>query len=255
MGQVRLLPLLAIAAICLLALKTSGLLFSDGYMLTGSAPVRAQDAEPKAQEKEKEAKAEEADTKKPEADEPETAATQETKPKAKTQTAETNAPDSEDVAVMGPGSAPSGAELAILKSLSDRRKTLDKQARDMEMQEKLLKAAEKRVEARIVELKAIEQRIESELKSRDKARDEEYASLVTMYSKMKPKQAARIFNRLDIAVLTNLVRRMKPRTVSPIMAAMDPAVAERVTMELAIRDEQQAPNTDALPKIASETPG
>lgn len=252
MGQIRLLPLLAIAAVCLLGLKTTGLLFSDGYMLTGSAPAGAQDAEPKAQEAE--TKAQEPETKAEEPDKPEMAA-EDAKPETDEQTAKAPAPDSEDAAVMGPGAAPSGAELAVLKSLSERRKTLDKRARDLEMQEKLLKAAEQRVQASIAELKTIEKRIESELKSRDKARDEEYANLVTMYSKMKPKQAARIFNRLDITVLTNLVRRMKARTVSPIMAAMDPAVAERVTMELAIRDEQQAPNAQELPKIASDTSG
>ncbi len=247
MGQVRLLPLLAIAAICLFGLKISGLLFSNGYMFTGSAPASAQDSKPKTEEPAKPEKA--ADVPEKPAKEPAKKAVE------KASKPEADQSNTDTAEAVGPGAAPAGATTAVLTSLSERRKELDKQARDLAMRENLLKAVEQRVETRITELKAIEQRIETELKKRDDARDEEYAKLVTLYSKMKPKDAARIFNRLDIAVLTDLVRRMKPRTISPIFAAMEPAVAERVTMELAIRDEQQAPRTDALPKIASETPG
>ena len=74
------------------------------------------------------------------------------------------------------------------------------------MRENLLKAAQKRVEAKIAELKAIESRIEGELKKRDDGRKAEYQRLVQMYSNMKPKDAARIFDRLDMNVLTGLVR-------------------------------------------------
>ena len=52
MNTVRLLPLLAIAAICLFALKSAGLIFSGGYMLTGSAPASAQDTKPEDVNKE-----------------------------------------------------------------------------------------------------------------------------------------------------------------------------------------------------------
>ena len=142
-----------------------------------------------------------------------------------------------------------------MRSLSHRRIALDKRARELELGENLLKAAEQRIEARIAELKAIEKRIQAELTKRDKARDAEYGKLVTLYSQMKPKKAARIFNQLEIGVLTDLVRRMKPRTISPIFAAMDPSVAERITMEIARRDEQQAPDVQSLPKIVGDDPG
>ena len=143
----------------------------------------------------------------------------------------------------------------MLESLGQRRKELDKRAKELELRENLLKAAEQRVEARINELKSIEQRIERELTRRDEQRDAEYAKLVTLYSKMKPKRAARIFNRLEIGVLTDLVRRMSPRVISPIFAAMDPAVAERVTMEIANQTAQPNAAPDSLPKIPSEKPG
>ena len=68
---------------------------------------------------------------------------------------------------------------------------------------------------------------------------------------MKPKDAARIFDRLDMNVLTGLVRHMKPRVMSAILAAMKPAAAERLTLEIANSGQPVAPAVDTLPKISS----
>lgn len=244
MKKVRLLPLLALAALFLVALKAAGLFFSGGYMLSGSAPASAQnaqaesDAGKKADENQESASA---------AGKDDTAA----KPSSEPRDASDKLVLSDKVEA-GPAVTPSGAELEVLKSLSKRRESLDQRARELKLHENLLKAAEERVKSRITELQAIEKRIESELTKRDKARDAEYAKLVTLYSTMKPKKAARIFNQLEVGVLTDLVRRMKPRTIAPIFAAMEPAVAERVTLEIARRDEQNATTTQSLPKIGGQ---
>jgi len=47
----------------------------------------------------------------------------------------------------------------VLERLQDRRTELDTRARDLEMRENLLKAAELRVEAKVTELKDVESRI------------------------------------------------------------------------------------------------
>lgn len=242
MSRVRLLPLLALAGICLLALKTTGLLFSGGYVLTGAAPASAKMAKKKNQATDDKSPAEApaaADKEQP--DQP---------PPARLAEAPETKPDAPGLPK--PGAAIHGAELAVLQNLSERRKVLDERARELQLRENLLKAAEQRVEARIAELKAIEQRIESQLKKRDDARSAEYEKLVVLYSKMKPKNAAQIFNRLDIDVLTDIVRRMQPRIMSPIFAAMNPSVAERVTMEIAKQGKPNGPGPEALPKIAAE---
>jgi flagellar motility protein MotE (MotC chaperone) len=54
-----------------------------------------------------------------------------------------------------------------------------------------------------------------------------------MYEAMGPKEAARIFDRLDARTLVDLVNQMNPRKVSEIMARMQPEAAERMTLELA----------------------
>jgi flagellar motility protein MotE (MotC chaperone) len=50
---------------------------------------------------------------------------------------------------------------------------------------------------------------------------------------MKPKDAARIFEKLDMETLLLVAERMKERKLAPIMAKMDPTKAKDITEELA----------------------
>lgn len=54
-----------------------------------------------------------------------------------------------------------------------------------------------------------------------------------MYENMKPKEAARIFDKLDMTVLLGVVQQMKTRKMAPILAKMNSSVAQRLTVELA----------------------
>ncbi len=128
---------------------------------------------------------------------------------------------------------PSSSEQNVLRALSQRRKELDMRERDIQMQGRLLEASERRVQARIAELKEIEGRIETLFGVQEEAQEEQLMSLVTMYSNMKPKDAARILGQLDMDVLIQVVRRMSERKMSPILAAMDPIAAQELTVELA----------------------
>lgn len=93
------------------------------------------------------------------------------------------------------------------------------------MRESLLKAAEKQLDTRIGEMKDGEDgKVEA---------SERIKALVIMYESMGPKEAARIFDRLDPRTLVDLVNHMNPRKVSEIMAKMQPEAAERLTLELA----------------------
>jgi flagellar motility protein MotE (MotC chaperone) len=128
---------------------------------------------------------------------------------------------------------PSSAEQNVLRALSQRRKELDMRERDIQMQGRLLEASERRVQVRIEELKEIEGRIETLFGVQEEAQEEQLMSLVTIYSNMKPKDAARILGQLDMDVLIQVVRRMNERKMSPILAAMDPIAAQELTIELA----------------------
>jgi flagellar motility protein MotE (MotC chaperone) len=151
--------------------------------------------------------------------------------------------------------APRG-ERAILERLSDRRQQLDARGQELEMRENLLKAAEKRVEARVAELKDLEARIKAAIGQRDETELKRFKGIVAMYENMKAKEAARIFDRLDLKILVEVATQMKPATMSGILAQMAPEAAERLTVELANRASvQTAASTDALPQIEGKPNG
>ncbi len=127
----------------------------------------------------------------------------------------------------------SPAEVSVLESLSARRDELDKRNKALDLREQLLKAAEKRVEDRIAELKEIEAQIKRRIGENDQRNEERMAGVVKMYETMKPKDAARIFEQLDMGVLIDVARRMEPRKMSAVLAAMDPVTAQELTVELA----------------------
>lgn len=145
----------------------------------------------------------------------------------------------------------SPGERNVLERLRERNQELDARAREMEMRENLLKAAEKRLEAKVVELKDAEQRVTAAVDNRDKAEAKRFNSIVSMYENMKPKEAARIFDRLDVKLLVDVTAQINPRKMSEILAQMSPEAAERLTVELASRaSAQKTPGgADQLPKI------
>jgi flagellar motility protein MotE (MotC chaperone) len=156
-----------------------------------------------------------------------------------------------------PGHINSPGERAILESLHDRRQQLDARNRELDMRESLLKAAEKRVEAKVAELKGVETRVKTEMGDRDEAETKRLKSLITMYESMKPKDAARIFDRLDMKILVEVSTRMNPRNMSAILAQMTPEAAERLTVEFANRTGAQpmSQNPNQLPKIEGKPSG
>ncbi|MTH97628.1 MotE family protein [Roseibium sp. RKSG952] len=127
----------------------------------------------------------------------------------------------------------SAAERAVLESLGKRRETLAEQEGQLELREKLLQATEQRIQQKLDELKLMEARIETAVQQQEQKEDAEIAGLVTMYENMKAKDAARIFDQLNITVLMKIVRQMNPRKMADILGRMSPDAAERLTMAMA----------------------
>jgi flagellar motility protein MotE (MotC chaperone) len=154
---------------------------------------------------------------------------------------------------MGPETARpiSPAERAVLERLQERRQELDRRARELDVREGLLTAAEQRIEARLLEIKEIEARINATMAKKDEAEAARIKGLVTMYENMRAKEAARIFDRLDLKILVDIANQMNPRRLSDIVAQMSSETAGRLTVELAAR----SPPTPDLPKIEGRPGG
>jgi flagellar motility protein MotE (MotC chaperone) len=144
----------------------------------------------------------------------------------------------------------SPSERAILERLQSRRQELDARAREIEIRESLMKAAEKRIESRVDEMKSMEAKASAASEQKNEADNARFKGLVTMYEGMKPKDAARVFDRLEMSVLIEIASQMAPRKMSDVMGLMSPEAAERLTVELARRASgTKSAATAELPKI------
>jgi flagellar motility protein MotE (MotC chaperone) len=149
----------------------------------------------------------------------------------------------------------SSGERAVLESLNKRRLELEARARELEVRDGLLKAAEQRLEAKIQEVKEQEAKVKTAAGQRGEAEAVQFKSLVTMYENMKAKDAARIFDRLEMRILVDVVTQMNPRKVSDVLAQMQPEAAEKLTVELANRAGGGRGPGGELPKIEGRPGG
>jgi flagellar motility protein MotE (MotC chaperone) len=67
-----------------------------------------------------------------------------------------------------------------------------------------------------------------------------------MYETMKPKEAARVFDRLTHDVLVPVVLQMNPKKMAEVLAVMAPESAEKLTVALAGRARLAAAPTPGL---------
>ena len=79
-----------------------------------------------------------------------------------------------------------------------RRQEIESRQREIDIRESLLKSAEKRIENKVEEMKAVESRISATQAEQKAAEAQRMKGLVTMYEGMKPKDAARVFDRLEM---------------------------------------------------------
>lgn len=137
----------------------------------------------------------------------------------------------------------------LLQQLSARRVDLDKRQEQLDQREALLQAAEKRLEDKVAQLQKSRADLEKLLGQANTQQAEQTKSLVKIYENMKPAQAAKIFEQLDMPVLLQVVHAMKEAKTAPILAAMDPAKAKAVTTELMKKQElpPAIPSVDTKP--------
>jgi flagellar motility protein MotE (MotC chaperone) len=262
----RLIPVVALAAAALFMLKVSAIVVEGGYTLISSRVALAQGLG--------------AGVKPADFEMPPPAALEETAPVKRGETfrswvrdiygppeytgsvgakSDAPAPAAPEKAASDAAAAPadpkpsySAGERAVLESLAQRRQELETRAREIDVRDSLLKAAEKRIEQRLQELKELEARVNGTISKKDEEEAGKFKSLVGMYENMKAKDAAKIFDRLDLRILVEVVNAMNPRRMSDILGLMQPEAAERLTVELANRSgavERAPAAVPELPKI------
>jgi flagellar motility protein MotE (MotC chaperone) len=253
----RIIPIVLVAISALFVLKSAGLIFNDGYTLssadggdvTGTVQHRPEAvALPAAKSPPQRSWAQEMfnfpDTTGSVGDPP---GKQDPKSKAKSTAKDPPPTPAGTLIPVDGGRMLSPAERALLERLGERRAELEAGAKELEMRESVVLGAEKRLEGRVAQLKQIEAQINDVVRAKDESEATRIKNLITMYENMKPKDAARVFDRLDLRILVEVATQINPRRMSDILAQMSPEAAERLTVELATRAKDRPPAE--LPKI------
>ncbi|MDH3235070.1 MAG: hypothetical protein OEQ29_16245 [Alphaproteobacteria bacterium] len=229
--RLRLLPVLIFSAVLLLTVRVGGL-WNDlsvgvgGVSVAEIKPAAGGSAKPSGKPAAKPAEKSAGAVKKAG-----TGANAKTKPKSKTAAG----PMRKASRRPRPDRDVNEYDLRVLQDLVRRRKVLEKRERAIALREGLLKAAEKRVEQKIGQLRTIQTAIKADLATAQKRRSARFNKLIKIYSNMKPKDAARVFDEMPLAILLDLVGGMKEGVSAPVLAAMNSAKARQVTAGLAAR--------------------
>ena len=127
----------------------------------------------------------------------------------------------------------SESERLLLLDLRHRRETLDARARDLDQRQAELDAAARRLGERADQLSGLQAKLETLEAGRQHHAAENWSGLVRVYEAMKPRDAAAIFDALDMQVLLQVLDRMQDRRAAPVLAAMLPDRARLATQMLA----------------------
>lgn len=135
-----------------------------------------------------------------------------------------------------PAAKPAATRLgsAIQSEMSEKKKTARERERALDLREQAIKASEKRLEA---SMQGQQEKPEADGAGKSGEKEDEEAAtldqLARIYQSMKPKQAAPVFEQLDLDVQIAVARKMRERSTAQILAAMTPAGAARLSMALA----------------------
>jgi flagellar motility protein MotE (MotC chaperone) len=224
----RILPAVIVAAVCLLGLRIQVVVSDFASNQSGASVAVEQSkalaqAQPAAENADKEASGD--------MEKPAEGAPMDGKEKEETEAAEGAA--AEPMAFKP--SELTKSEIDTLQRLSERREVIERRERELQQKESLVKAAEQRLDQKISQMQEIEKQLQGLVQQYDAKKKTEIEQLVKIYTAMKPKDAARIFDQLDMTILVSVVTSMKENKVAPILSLMDAEKARQLTEELSTR--------------------
>lgn len=135
---------------------------------------------------------------------------------------------------------------SMAAALRARREALDQRERNLATREALMATVEQRLAARATELLSLQREGDAEEAAARLRAESSWVTLAKLYESMRPRDAAEIFNELDMPILVQVVNRMSERRAAPVLAAMTPERARQVTAELSRMRGQAASGGSAV---------
>jgi flagellar motility protein MotE (MotC chaperone) len=109
---------------------------------------------------------------------------------------------------------------------AERKRELDEREAELSRAEAELAEQKSELEKKMLELEQTRRSISSVLEDRVKTDEQRLETLVQMYSKMRPPQAAKIFETMDEGLVIEIIGRMKKDVAANIMNLIKPEKAQ-----------------------------
>ncbi len=143
--------------------------------------------------------------------------------------------ESEKEECLGPDHFSLG-EIKVLQNLKKRREELDKQAEDLVVREGMVNVLMQNADQKIVKLKELQTQVKELLDQYKGKRSDAALKLVKIYENMNAKDAARVFDKLQLPVLLEVTLHMKETKLAAIIAEMIPERAKELTVALSSKE-------------------
>ena len=124
----------------------------------------------------------------------------------------------------------------LLSALKQRETQLAARAAEIADRERLLQVAEAKYQEQLEALRTAEERLAATLAVADEAAEQDIERLTAVYENMNPKNAARIFESMDVTFAAGFLARMRKDTAAKIMGAMSAERAYAISAVIAGRN-------------------
>lgn len=124
----------------------------------------------------------------------------------------------------------------LLAALKQRENQLDSRAAGIADRERLLQVAEAKYREQLEALRTAEERLAATLAVADEAAEKDIERLTAVYENMNPKNAAKIFESMDVTFAAGFLARMRKDTAAKIMGGMSAERAYAISAVIAGRN-------------------
>jgi flagellar motility protein MotE (MotC chaperone) len=124
-------------------------------------------------------------------------------------------------------------EVTLFTKLEDRKKQLDERENNLNKLEEELQKQKDDLEKRLASLEDVRGKIAAKLEDKVKNDGEKVTALVSVYSNMKPAQAAVIIEGLNEDLAVDVLTKMKNKSAAEILNLMNPEKAKRLSEKFA----------------------
>ncbi len=125
---------------------------------------------------------------------------------------------------------------ALLQAIQDREAQIAEREAYIDRRMQTLAVAEQRIREQMDALTEAESKLAATLSLADNATEEDVARLTEVYQRMKPAEAAGIFETMDIQFAAGFFSRMRPESSAAIMANLPADLAYSISVVMAGRN-------------------